>query len=199
MYEDVTAEVEAQEVEAQEELVLREQELSNLLLKKDYVNAVGLAISLNQPFRVLTILTEAILKFIVKWNMNAKNTRVAQTDIHLKCLQSLKESSRQWKDWYLTLSAISSVSLASSSWQHLSTTLGNVCESAVKSLLFRMKPTISMGNLNLRHVTARALTLVNTDNTQLKVAADADISLGVMIPMEMAVMVMVMVMVNKSS
>ena len=121
-WKDVTAEVEAQEVEAQEELVLREQELSNLLLKKDYVNAVGLAISLNQPFRVLTILTsvcmcvcicvcadllneggidgdfsktlcllredqmQAVLKFTVKWNMNAKNTRVAQTVLkHVLC------------------------------------------------------------------------------------------------------------------
>lgn len=34
-----------------------EQKLSNLLQQKDYVGAVGLAISLDQPFRVLTILT----------------------------------------------------------------------------------------------------------------------------------------------
>ena len=37
--------------------LVREQELQNLLQKRDYVNAVGLAITLNQPFRVLTILT----------------------------------------------------------------------------------------------------------------------------------------------
>lgn len=36
---------------------LREQELSNLLQQKDYVHAVGLAITLDQPFRVLSILS----------------------------------------------------------------------------------------------------------------------------------------------
>lgn len=35
----------------------REQELSNLLQQKDYVHAVGLAITLDQPFRVLSILS----------------------------------------------------------------------------------------------------------------------------------------------
>lgn len=37
--------------------LIREQELRNLLQKKDYVNAIGLAITLDQPFRVLTIFT----------------------------------------------------------------------------------------------------------------------------------------------
>ena len=35
----------------------REQELSNLLQQKNYVHAVGLAITLDQPFRVLSILS----------------------------------------------------------------------------------------------------------------------------------------------
>ena len=35
----------------------REQELSNLLQQQDYVHAIGLAITLDQPFRVLTVLT----------------------------------------------------------------------------------------------------------------------------------------------
>ena len=39
-----------------EQLILKEQELSNLLHQKDYVRAVGVAISLGQPFRVLNIL-----------------------------------------------------------------------------------------------------------------------------------------------
>ena len=39
-----------------EEQILREQELSNLLHQKDYVKAVGVAISLGQPYRVLKIL-----------------------------------------------------------------------------------------------------------------------------------------------
>ena len=35
----------------------REQELSNLLQQEDYIRAVGLAITLDQPFRVLSILS----------------------------------------------------------------------------------------------------------------------------------------------
>ena len=38
----------------------REQELLNLLHDKDYVRAVGVALSLEQPFRVLTILKGTI-------------------------------------------------------------------------------------------------------------------------------------------
>lgn len=40
----------------EEEQLLREQELSNLLQRKDYVRAVGVAITLDQPYRVFTIL-----------------------------------------------------------------------------------------------------------------------------------------------
>ena len=43
----------------------REQELLNLLHDKDYVRAVGVALSLEQPFRVLTI-----LKGIINININ---------------------------------------------------------------------------------------------------------------------------------
>ena len=48
--------VEEEEHLKREEQILREQELSNLLHHKDYVRAVGVAISLYQPFRVLKIL-----------------------------------------------------------------------------------------------------------------------------------------------
>ena len=39
----------------------REQELSNYLQQKDYVRAVGVAINLDQPFRVFTILSGLLL------------------------------------------------------------------------------------------------------------------------------------------
>ena len=52
MTERVEEEAELQ----REELILKEQELSNLLHQKNYVRAVGVAISLGQPFRVLNIL-----------------------------------------------------------------------------------------------------------------------------------------------
>lgn len=45
------------EAAAERELqLLREQELSNLLHQKDYVKAVGVAITLDQPNRILKIL-----------------------------------------------------------------------------------------------------------------------------------------------
>lgn len=46
-----------EQASAERELqLLKEQELSNLLHRKDYVRAVGVAISLDQPYRVRTIL-----------------------------------------------------------------------------------------------------------------------------------------------
>lgn len=54
--QDVTERVEEEELFQREQQLLKEQELSNLLHQKDYVRAVGVAISLDQPFRVLHIL-----------------------------------------------------------------------------------------------------------------------------------------------
>ena len=52
----MTEETEAEAAKEEEGKLLHEQELSNLLQRKDYIRAVGVAISLDQPFRVLTIL-----------------------------------------------------------------------------------------------------------------------------------------------
>ena len=54
--QDVSESVEKAEIEKHEELLLRQQELDNLLLAKDYVRAVGVALSLDQPFRLLALL-----------------------------------------------------------------------------------------------------------------------------------------------
>ena len=54
--QDVSEAVEEEEQLKREEQILREQELSNLLHRGDYLRAVGVAISLDQPFRVLKIL-----------------------------------------------------------------------------------------------------------------------------------------------
>ena len=53
--QDVTEQVTAGAEAEEEELLLREQELSNYLQQKNYVKAVGVAITLDQPFRVFTI------------------------------------------------------------------------------------------------------------------------------------------------
>ncbi|XP_073250807.1 transducin beta-like protein 3 isoform X1 [Porites lutea] len=103
VWKDVS-ETEKEEAQAAlEENVLKQQELSNLISSKKYLEAIALAITLNQPFRVLSIikdvllvqngleeLTKAvtsfredqldvILRFLVEWNTNSKNCHVAQT------------------------------------------------------------------------------------------------------------------------
>ncbi|KAI9311096.1 WD40-repeat-containing domain protein [Dichotomocladium elegans] len=52
-WEDITKEEQEQELKQQEELIIKEQELQNFMRKKDYLNAILLALSLNQPFRLL--------------------------------------------------------------------------------------------------------------------------------------------------
>ena len=52
----MTERVEAEQFAEREQQLLRQQELDNLLYQKDYVRAVGVAISLDQPFRLLNIL-----------------------------------------------------------------------------------------------------------------------------------------------
>ncbi|NXO44919.1 TBL3 protein, partial [Locustella ochotensis] len=99
---DVT-EIEEKEAQAkQEEQIMKEQELSNLLHEKRYLKALGLAISLDRPHTVLTVVKailkepegrrhleenvvrlrkdqkEAVLAFLVTWNTNSRNCHEAQ-------------------------------------------------------------------------------------------------------------------------
>ncbi|KAL2299100.1 hypothetical protein Nmel_014716 [Mimus melanotis] len=61
LWQDVT-EIEEKEAQAkQEEQIMKEQELSNLLHEKRYLKALGLAITLDRPHTVLTVV-KAILK-----------------------------------------------------------------------------------------------------------------------------------------
>ncbi|CAG11456.1 unnamed protein product, partial [Tetraodon nigroviridis] len=102
VWEDVTEIEMAEEQAKQEEHILKQQELSNLLQEKKYLKALGLAISLDQPHTVLTVIKairqtednsellektvlklrvdqkEALLRFCVAWNTNAKNCQDAQ-------------------------------------------------------------------------------------------------------------------------
>ncbi|XP_058940240.2 transducin beta-like protein 3 isoform X1 [Pocillopora verrucosa] len=103
IWKDVT-EIEQEQAQAViEENILKQQELSNLIADKNYLQAISLAITLEQPFRVMNIvkdilLTEngteeltkaiksfredqldAMLRFIVEWNTNSKNCHVAQS------------------------------------------------------------------------------------------------------------------------
>ncbi|XP_036248725.1 transducin beta-like protein 3 [Molothrus ater] len=102
LWQDVT-EIEEKEAQAkQEEQIMKEQELSNLLHEKRYLKALGLAISLDRPHTVLTVVKailrepegrrhldenivrlrkdqkEAVLAFLVTWNTNSRNCHEAQ-------------------------------------------------------------------------------------------------------------------------
>ncbi|NXL65724.1 TBL3 protein, partial [Chordeiles acutipennis] len=102
---DVT-EIEEKEAQAkQEQQIIKEQELSNLLHEKRYLKALGLAISLDRPHTVLTVIKailreadgrkhleenivrlrkdqkEAVLTFLVTWNTNSRNCHEAQAVI----------------------------------------------------------------------------------------------------------------------
>ncbi|XP_041851895.1 transducin beta-like protein 3 [Melanotaenia boesemani] len=99
---DVTEVELAEEQAKHEDQILKQQELSNLLHEKKYLKALGLAISLDQPHTVLTVIRairqgenghellektllklridqkESILRFCVVWNTNARNCLDAQ-------------------------------------------------------------------------------------------------------------------------
>ncbi|XP_030434307.1 transducin beta-like protein 3 isoform X1 [Gopherus evgoodei] len=102
LWKDVT-EIELEEAQAkQEEQIMKDQELSNLLHEKKYLKALGLAISLDRPHTVLTVIKvilketngkenleknilrlrrdqkESVLKFLVTWNTNSRNCHEAQ-------------------------------------------------------------------------------------------------------------------------
>ncbi|XP_055991199.1 transducin beta-like protein 3 [Sorex fumeus] len=102
LWKDVTEEEQAQEQAAREEQLLRQQELDNLLHERRFLRALGLAISLDRPHTVLTVIQairrdpeanekleatvlqlrrdqkEALLRFCVTWNTNARHCHEAQ-------------------------------------------------------------------------------------------------------------------------
>ncbi|BGP16908.1 hypothetical protein JCM10213_007352 [Rhodosporidiobolus nylandii] len=61
MWEDVTEIEELEKEQEQAELVLKEQDYENFLSLKDYSNAIVLALSMNQPRRLLNLFTEVRL------------------------------------------------------------------------------------------------------------------------------------------
>ncbi|ESO84760.1 hypothetical protein LOTGIDRAFT_221859 [Lottia gigantea] len=101
-WKDVTEEEREETLKIQEDLILKEQQLSNLIQKKKYLKALSLAITLEQPYKVLSIIkailkenegireleitlsklqmyqVDAILRFAVTWNTNSKHCQEAQ-------------------------------------------------------------------------------------------------------------------------
>nr|KAG5697877.1 hypothetical protein BaRGS_017134 [Batillaria attramentaria] len=106
-WKDVTDEEIKLAKETQEKLVLQEQQLSNYIQEKKFLKAIGLAISLEQPFRVLTILKDilqtstgyedlkttlsklknhqigALLRYAAQWNTNSRHCHCAQVVVNI--------------------------------------------------------------------------------------------------------------------
>ncbi|XP_048188772.1 transducin beta-like protein 3 [Perognathus longimembris pacificus] len=102
LWKDVTEAEQAEEQAKREEQLVKQQELDNLLHEKRYLRALGLAISLDRPHTVLTVIQairrdpeacekleatvlrlrrdqkEALLRFCVTWNTNSRHCHEAQ-------------------------------------------------------------------------------------------------------------------------
>ncbi|XP_055386353.1 transducin beta-like protein 3 [Condylostylus longicornis] len=104
-WNDVTEEKKIAEFNAQQEIVLQEQELNNLLVQKKTLKALKLALKLEKPFLTLKIINEImknkemgldetvlslndlhkenLLKHAITWNTNSKNCRAAQLILNI--------------------------------------------------------------------------------------------------------------------
>ncbi|KAJ3300782.1 Transducin (beta)-like 3 [Borealophlyctis nickersoniae] len=113
VWEDVTLKEEEEKRQADAERILKEQDLSNFLLKRDYKNAILLAMQLDQPYRLLKLFGEVLdarkdstsimgsksidkiileledeelqklLLYLRDWNTNSKHARTAQSVLHV--------------------------------------------------------------------------------------------------------------------
>ncbi|KNE55640.1 hypothetical protein AMAG_01526 [Allomyces macrogynus ATCC 38327] len=59
-WRDSTVEDQEERLKKEQDLILKEQDLANYLVKRDYKNAILLALSLNKPFRLLNIVRETM-------------------------------------------------------------------------------------------------------------------------------------------
>ncbi|KAI8841713.1 WD40-repeat-containing domain protein [Chytridium lagenaria] len=113
VWRDCTVEDEEKMSREMEERVSKEQDLANCILRKDFKNAFILALDLDQPFRLLTLLrdlqrfpehpdsetgskkvdqiiqsfdikqTEKLLLYVRDWNTNTRHAPIAQKVLHL--------------------------------------------------------------------------------------------------------------------
>lgn len=104
-WQDVTEEEEEEKLAAEEETILKAQDLANYVDAKDYTNAVLLALSMNQPRRLLGLLRDVLsdkdtqtlpsvlakllpgdifrlLEYIRDWNARSRDADVAQAVLH---------------------------------------------------------------------------------------------------------------------
>ncbi|ORX54859.1 WD40 repeat-like protein [Piromyces finnis] len=109
IWEDYTKQEIEEKQKANEELILKEQDLSNFIMKKDYKNAIILSMELDQPYRLMKLFSEVLyqkkdpdsvlgleavddvifnlsneqleklLLYVRDWNTNSKHSTIAQT------------------------------------------------------------------------------------------------------------------------
>lgn len=99
-WKDVTEELRLKKLKEEEERILQEQQLSNYIQNQDYLKALKLALQLDRPLQVLTVLQniinkhdsglidtiaslrndqkDSLLKTAITWNMNSKHCLPAQ-------------------------------------------------------------------------------------------------------------------------
>ncbi|CAI2166110.1 17730_t:CDS:10 [Funneliformis geosporum] len=98
IWQDCTAEEMETRVKEEEEFILKEQELSNYMLKKDYKNAITLAISLNQPFKLLKLFTE-VLKNRVEGDDSITGSESTDKIIATLSMDNLEQILKYIRDW----------------------------------------------------------------------------------------------------
>ncbi|XP_023219052.1 transducin beta-like protein 3 [Centruroides sculpturatus] len=127
IWKDVTKEEKEAEIIKNETLILQEQELKNLIKAKDWIHAISLAITLEQPFRALNIIKKilldstgidklkniisemredqitALLKFCVTWNTNSKHCYPAQVLINIIFRTYTSEQILKFPDAHITV------------------------------------------------------------------------------------------------
>ncbi|XP_067121939.1 transducin beta-like protein 3 [Centruroides vittatus] len=127
IWKDVTKEEKEAEIIKNETLILKEQELKNLIKSKDWIHAISLAITLEQPFRALNIIKKllldstgidklkniisemredqitALLKFCVTWNTNSKHCYPAQILINIIFRTYTSEQILKFPDAHITV------------------------------------------------------------------------------------------------
>ncbi|NP_001080042.1 transducin (beta)-like 3 L homeolog [Xenopus laevis] len=120
LWKDVTETELAEEQAKEEEGILKQQELSNLLHEKRFLKALGLAISLDQPYTVLTVIKailqepqgiddlekhivrlrpdqkESILRYCCVWNTNSRNCHESQSVLNILLTHEPPESLLQF-------------------------------------------------------------------------------------------------------
>lgn len=115
VWKDCTSEERQETLAKQETLVLQEQQLSNLVKEKKWTKALKLALTLEHPFRALTIIKEMLLeedgeeklsrslsslredqidmllRFAATWNTNSKHSAAAQAVLGVALRSHLPE------------------------------------------------------------------------------------------------------------